>query len=100
MDKTISQFKVGDEVKVLPRKGSETNYSPWYIDDMQRYAERFAIIIGATESSCKINLDGGLYHWPFEALQLVPYCTKEEIQTKTELNLFPTKKHYQLNFNY
>lgn len=27
-------------------------------------------------------------------------CTKEEPQTETELNLFPTKKHYQLNFNY
>ncbi len=27
-------------------------------------------------------------------------CTKEEPQTETELNLFPKKKHYQLNFNY
>lgn len=27
-------------------------------------------------------------------------CTKEEKQTETELNLFPEKKHYQLNFNY
>lgn len=26
--------------------------------------------------------------------------TKEEPQTETELNLFPKKKHYQLNFNY
>lgn len=29
-----------------------------------------------------------------------PDCTKEEKQTETELNLFPKKKHYQLNFNY
>ena len=27
-------------------------------------------------------------------------CAKEEPQTETELNLFPKKKHYQLNFNY
>lgn len=27
-------------------------------------------------------------------------CAKEEPQTETELNLFPEKKHYQLNFNY
>lgn len=26
--------------------------------------------------------------------------TQEEPQTETKLNLFPTKKHYQLNFNY
>ena len=29
-----------------------------------------------------------------------PSGTKEEKQTETELNLFPKKKHYQLNFNY
>lgn len=29
----------------------------------------------------------------------LPKCTQEEPQTETELNLFPTKKHYQLNFD-
>lgn len=138
-NKNTSQFKIGDKVKILDRKGSSTKYFPVYTDSMLKYVGRLAMITLVNQHGCQIDLDNGVHYWPFEVLQLVTsakqldsiglvdistndlrvqpielssLCTScltnyiqrvdtiEEPQTETELNLFPKKKHYQLNFNY
>ena len=63
-------FKIGDKVKILPKDDS-TNYLPLYTYAMERYAGQLATIINISRQSCQINLDRGVYYWPFNALQLV-----------------------------
>lgn len=69
-NKNTPQFKVGDIVKILPKDDS-TNYLPSYMYGMEQYAGQIATIINISGKSCQINLDRGIYYWPFNALQLV-----------------------------
>ena len=69
MDKTTSQFKVGDIVKILPRDASQ-KFSSNYTDGMQKYEGRLARITKVTMAGYHIDLDNGCYYWPFNALQL------------------------------
>ena len=63
--------QVGDKVKILPRNGSQEDYYPQYIDGMLKYVGQLAIITQVMKTSCNIDLDDGMFHWPYEALQLV-----------------------------
>lgn len=109
-DKCIQSFdfKEGVKVVVLPRIKKESLYSPYYVDAMTRYAGQIATITRAGSSSCTLDIDSGLYRWPKESLKLLKYVdeatpkpeSKSESKSTSELNLFPTRKHYKLNFSY
>ena len=107
------KFKVGDKVRILPRKGDPEDYIGTYIDEMLQF-------VGKTATIRKVDL-GSIYlvennwMWDSKALELVDEkekskatgspntsmnIDKPETQFEAEVNLFPTKKHYQLNFNY
>lgn len=102
-----SDFKVGDSVVILPRDRKESSYRPFYVDDMTNYAGKTAIIIDicTTTGSCSLDIDMGKYWWPREVLKSLKSTayketSKPKSESTSELNLFPTRKHYQLNFNY
>lgn len=104
-----SAFKEGVKVVILPRVKKESLYSPYYVDGMTQYAGQTATIINVDSSgNCNLDIDCGLYHWPKESLKLLEYVdeatpkpeSKSESKSTSELNLFPTRKHYQLNFSY
>ena len=38
-------MKVGDKVKILPKRGNSSDYSFYYIDDMANYAGKTATIV-------------------------------------------------------
>lgn len=110
-DKRIqsSDFKEGDKVVVLPRIREEESYEPCYVDEMTKYAGQTATITSVSSNSCKLNIDSSLYFWPKESLKLLEYVaheattkpkSKSESNSTSELNLFPKRKHYQLNFSY
>lgn len=85
----------------IESKTIDVNSKTWWL------FENNTKITYATEEESKL-LDEALlkegYRWNNLTKQLynigVANHTKEETQTETELNLFPKKKHYQLNFNY
>ena len=104
-----SDFEEGTKVVVLPRVEKESLYSPYYVDGMTKYAGQTATIISVERNSYKLDIDCGLYYWPRKSLKLLEYVTyeittkpesKSELKSTSELNLFPTRKHYQLNFSY
>lgn len=99
-----SDLKVGDIVVILPRDKKESLYRPYYMDEMTKYAWKTAMITSmSTSGSCQLDIDGGSYYWPKEALKLSDEAICKEAskqESKAELNLFPRKKkHYQLDFN-
>lgn len=105
-------FKEGVKVVVLPRVKKESLYKPYYVDGMTKYAGQIATITSISFNSCKLNIDCGIYYWPIESLKLLEYVdeatpkpelkseSKSESKSTSELNLFPTRKHYKLNFSY
>ena len=104
-----SDFKEGVKVVILPRVKKESLYSPHYVDEMAKYAGQIAKITNVNPSgSCNLDIDRGIYSWPKESLKLLEYVdeatpklkSKSESKSTSELNLFPTRKHYQLNFSY
>lgn len=104
-----SNFKKGVKVVVLPRVKKESLYTPCYVDEMTHYVGQIATITSVGPSSCTLDIDKGLYYWPKESLELLEHVahevttkpeSKSESKSTSELNLFPTRKHYQLNFSY
>ena len=106
------KFKVGDKVRILPRVNNKYDYRGIYIDDMLHFSGKVATIEEIYADST-IKLDSNGWIWDTKALELVDEkeesktidihqikIDKPETQFEAELNLFPTKKHYQLNFNY
>lgn len=105
------KFKVGDKVRILPRKYKPEEYIGVYIDEMLQYVGKISTI-RKIESNSGILLNNYSCIWDTKALELVDEkeesktmdinqaIDKPETQFEAELNLFPTKKHYQLNFNY
>ena len=99
------KFKIGDKVRILPRQGSSRDYRSSYVDKMLDCVGKTGTIIKCTptnlmarkhpDDSYVYTLRNFNWSWTSSMLELV----EEEIN-KEELNLFPTKKHYQLNFNY
>jgi len=107
-----SKFKVGDKVRILPRKGKPEDYIGVYINEMLQFVGKITTI-RSIESNSRISLADNRWTWDPKALELVDEkeesktininqvkIDKPETQFEAELNLFPTKKHYQLNFNY
>jgi hypothetical protein len=106
-----SKFKVGDKVRILPRKGKPEDYTGVYIDEMLQFVGKTATIKSIVSDS-SIRLVDNCCTWDPKALELIDEkeesktmdtsinMDKPETQFEAELNLFPTKKHYQLNFNY
>ena len=108
---TDSDFKVGDSVLILPRIKKESAYTPIYTDVMEKYAGKIAKIARVFTDSCYLDIDAHAFYWSKEALRLLKNIehkaplnpeseSESESKPTSELNLFPTKKHYQLNFNY
>ena len=106
-----SKFKVGDKVRILPRKGKPEDYMGVYINEMLQFVGKITTIRKVNPDS--IYLVENDWAWDPKALELVDEkeesktininqvkIDKPETQFEAELNLFPTKKHYQLNFNY
>lgn len=107
----ISKFKVGDKVRILPRENN-LHYFPTYLNYMLKYSGQ-TFNICDIDSNNTIRLSNGFW-WDPKALELVDEeeeleaidsstsinMDKPETHFEAELNLFPTKKHYQLNFNY
>lgn len=110
---TDSDFKVGDSVLILPRIKKEIAYTPMYTDAMEKYAGKIARIAKVFHNlnSYHLDIDAHAFYWSKEALGLLKNIehkaplnpeseSESESKPTSELNLFPTKKHYQLNFNY
>lgn len=117
---TDSDFKVGDSVLILPRIKKDIAYTPMYTDAMEKYAGKIARIEKYSyHNSYYLDIDAHTFYWPKEALRLLKNIehkaplniehkaplnpeseSESESKPTSELNLFPTKKHYQLNFNY
>ena len=106
------KFKVGDKVRILPRIYKPEEYIDVYIDEMLKYVGKISTISYIKSNSSIYLVDNG-WTWDPKALELVDEkeesktvdihqikIDKPETQFEAELNLFPTKKHYQLNFNY
>ena len=114
------KFKVGDKVRILPRKGDPEDYIGTYIDEMLHFVGKTATI-GKIYPNSSISLVNNRWTWDPKALELIDKkeepdsstkkleaidsstsinMDKPETQFEAEVNLFPTKKHYQLNFNY
>lgn len=110
---TDSDFKVGDSVLILPRIKKDIAYTPMYTDVMEKYAGKIARIAKVFHNlnSYYLDIDAHAFYWSKEALGLLKNIehkaplnpeseSESESKPTSELNLFPTKKHYQLNFNY
>lgn len=76
------KYKVGDKVKILPRKDSQRNQSPFYLDKMTEFAGKTLTISGIPDSGItdygSYILKGNSWFWHEDWLQKVDKLSEEK----------------------
>lgn len=105
-------YKVGDLVRILPRKGIDTDYSFYYTDVMnQEYAGKTAMIISIEKGRGHkgiipddwqiyyLDIDASRWQWASSMLELVTDSIKDTVSEIRNVLEVKDDQKYELNFN-
>lgn len=104
-------MKVGDTVRILPKRASDSAYSFYYTDTMAEYAGKTAEIVSIEEGHGHIgtipddgqiyylDIDNGSWQWASSMLELVKASAKDVISEIRNVLEVKDDQKYELKFN-
>lgn len=106
-------MRVGDKVRIAPRRGRPYDYSFNYIDDMVEYAGKTATIVNIRKSGdihrtgnipddgkvYTLDIDNGQYEWASSMLLPANTSTTDQIKEVLKVRVADDDNRYQINFN-